>query len=90
MKKLLLPVLALSLLFSSCSTTYHYNIGQSRNSFFQLNRSHRNHIDIVKQSTEWAIYRTDGSTPLFFYFKNNALVQVDRGERSSDVIIENR
>lgn len=45
---------------------------------------------MVKQSTEWTVYRTKNDEPLYFYFHNDALYQVDRGGRVPDLVIERR
>jgi uncharacterized protein YceK len=90
MKKLLLLLLALSLLVSSCSTV-HWQIGQSQDAFFQLNKSHKRQFEVVRQTSEWSIYKIAwDDRPYFFYFQNDALNMVDRGERSADIIIQTR
>jgi hypothetical protein len=55
-----------------------------------MNKKNMKQLDLVRQSTEGAVYRTKtDDNPLFFYFRNNILVKVDRGQRGPDVIIQN-
>jgi len=89
MKKLLL-LLTLCFLFSSC-VTYHWQIGQTSEAFFEMNKHHTRQFDIVKSSTDMTIYRVGaGENVLFFYFKYNSLIEVDKGVPSPNFIIENR
>jgi len=92
MKKNYFILALLMLVLSSCGGI-RYQIGESSDAFFKQNHSHS--FDMVKSSNEWAVYKwinnwsyTD--PPYFFYFRDGALYQVDRGERAPDVIIENR
>lgn len=78
-----------SLLFTGC-TTFRWEIGQSTNAFFKLNKGHTGQFHLIKQSTEWTVYRTGGDEPIYFYFHYDALYQVDRGGRVPDLVIENR
>lgn len=77
-------------MFSSCTVTYHWVIGQSRDAFFELNKKNVRRLDIVSMTGENLIYKANVQPPIFFYFTNEVLMQVDRGERSPDLIIQNR
>lgn len=77
---------------ASC-TTYHWQIGQTANAFFELNKKHIHKFDLVRQSADWSVYKVGGNEdqqPIFFYFRNNLLYQVDRGMQAPDIIIQNR
>jgi hypothetical protein len=91
MKKLL-PILLTALMLSSC-VTYHWQIGQTETEFFAMNHNRYNRFQMIRQSTEWTVYRVggdNGTEPIYFYFHYDKLYQVDRGRRSPDLIIENR
>lgn len=89
MRKFLLVALAVSLLFTSC-TTVRWQIGQSTSQFFTLNKGHLGRFHLVKQSEEWTIYRAGEEEPVYFYFHYDKLYQVDRGSRPADLVIEKR
>jgi hypothetical protein len=77
-------------MLTSCSTSYHWTIGQSYTEFFAQNKKIEKKLEIIKQSKDWTVYKLNipDQQPYFFYFKNNNLLQVDRGTRSPDVIIQ--
>jgi len=91
MKKIYLPLLVLMFILSSCSGV-RYQIGESSEAFLRAN--HNRNFETVRSSTEWTVYKWMNNwsydQPYFFYFHNDALFQIDRGERPPDVIIENR
>jgi len=87
MKKLL-TALTLTLLLSSCFT-YHWQIGQSSQDFFAMNKHHQ--LDVVKSSADMTVYQAGtGESTLFFYFQYNRLIEVDHGVANPNIIIENR
>ena len=88
MKKVYLSLVVLSLILSSCFT-YHWQIGQSSQEFFEMNKHHQ--LDVVKSSTDMTIYQAGtGDNTLFFYFQYNKLIEVDHGVANPNIIIENR
>lgn len=78
------------LFFSGCTTMYHYEIGQSKAAFFDLNKKNVRKLDLVENTAAKTIYKARGDRPIFFYFQYDVLVQVDRGERVPDIIIHNQ
>jgi hypothetical protein len=82
--------LTLSFMLSGCMTSYHWRIGQSSAEFFAQNKKIDRKLELIKQSSEWTVYKLNipDQQPYFFYFRNNNLLQVDRGTRSPDVIIQ--
>jgi hypothetical protein len=83
--------LTLTLMVSSCMTSYHWTIGQSSSDFFAQNKKIENKLEVIKQTSEWTVYKLQfpDQQPYFFYFRNDKLSQVDRGTRSPDVVIQN-
>jgi len=84
--------MALMLILTSCGSM-RWNIGESSYAFFK--RNHSRQFETVKSSREWSIYKWTNNwsytdPPYFFYFHNDALEQVDRGERVPDIIIQQR
>jgi hypothetical protein len=90
MKKAFIAAVAGMLMLSSCMTTYRWNIGQSSSEFFTQNKKIENKLELLKQSSQWTVYRLNipGQQPYFFYFKEDKLFQVDRGTRSPDLTIQ--
>lgn len=89
MKKLLLPLLIVVCLLTSCGGI-RYQIGESTAAF--MNQNHRKSFELVKTSNEWTVYKSVNNwsydAPYFFYFHNDALYQIDKGTRAPDVIIQ--
>jgi hypothetical protein len=77
-------------MLSSCTVTYHWVIGQSRDAFLELNKKNVKRLDIISMTGENLIYKANIQPTIFFYFTNEVLTRVDRGERSPDIIIQNR
>jgi hypothetical protein len=62
--------------------TLHYNIGSTWSEFYYLNGERKiNRLRLEKATQEIKIYRLGDRNynPVFFYFKNDILVQVDNG-----------
>jgi len=87
MKKIYFSFAVLLFVLSSCSSIY-YQIGESSDTFIKAN--HNRSFDLVKNSSEWVVYKWGNDHPFYFYFRDGFLYQVDRGERAPDVIIQSR
>ncbi|MCJ8210812.1 hypothetical protein MUY27_13930 [Mucilaginibacter sp. RS28] len=90
MRKLaILSLVTLMLAFTSC-VSVRYQIGQTSQEFFAMNKHHLGQFRMIKESQEWSVYRTNTDEPYYFYFHYGKLYQVDRGARASDIVIEHR
>jgi hypothetical protein len=91
MKRLFVSiVVAFAVMVGSCKAP-RYAMGMSEFAFLANNK-----VETIEQSQHISVYKKVNypfgapAVTKFFYFKDGKLVEVNEGERTPDVIIENR
>ena len=80
-------------ILSSCATTYHWKIGDTKEEFFAANEKNIQKLSVELDTGDRTVYKTPKSRThqLCFFFKNGVLDQVNKSLKpTADMIFYNK